>query len=88
MQGRADYTKINEMLTVMGDNFWINPILLIAPVLVVVMVILKIPAISGLIDYGTRCYILIYSRVWACDVVGFVHYGYESATGHEMVDAL
>ena len=47
--GELDYTKINEMLTVMGDNFWINPILLIAPVLVVVMVILKIPAIPGLI---------------------------------------
>ena len=48
--GELDYTKINEMLTVMGDNFWINPILLIAPVLVVVMVILKIPAIPGLIE--------------------------------------
>jgi len=87
--GELDYTKINEMLTVMGDNFWINPILLIAPVLVVVMVILKIPAIPGLI--GATALGVIFSFIQGfglADVVGFVHYGYESATGHEMVDAL
>lgn len=87
--GELDYTKINEMLTVMSDNFWINPILLIAPVLVVVMVILKIPAIPGLI--GATALGVIFSFIQGfglADVVGFVHYGYESATGHEMVDAL
>jgi len=87
--GELDYTRINEILTVMSGEFWISPILLIAPALVIVMVVLKIPAIPGLI--GATGLGAIFSFVQGfglADVVDFIHYGYASDTGHEMVDEL
>ena len=40
--GNVDYIQINEMLKIFTENFWISPILLIAPIFVILMVILKI----------------------------------------------
>lgn len=87
--GELDYTKINEILAVMSDNFWISPIMLIAPILVIAMVVLKIPAIPGLIGATTLGVIFSFIQGFGlADIVEFVHYGFESATGHEMVDEL
>ena len=47
--GTIDTDNINKILTTIEANFYISPILLIAPVLVIVMVILKIPPLPALL---------------------------------------
>ncbi|MDF2522300.1 MAG: nhaC, partial [Clostridia bacterium] len=43
-----DTTSINELLNLMSTNFNITPLLLLVPVIVIVIVAMKIPAIPGL----------------------------------------
>jgi len=45
----ADVSVINGILEGLSANFTISPLLLLAPVLVIVMVVLKVPAIPGLV---------------------------------------
>ncbi len=47
--GSADTNQITEILKVIEANFKITPILLIPPILVVLMVVFKVPAIPGLL---------------------------------------
>lgn len=44
-----DYAAINELLTVIKGNFSISLLMLIPPVIVILMVVFKVPAIPGLI---------------------------------------
>lgn len=44
-----DYAAINELLTIIKANFSINLLMLIPPIIVILMVVFKVPAIPGLI---------------------------------------
>lgn len=44
-----DYEQINQLLDVIKANFTVSPIMFIPPVLVILMVVFKVPAIPGLI---------------------------------------
>jgi len=48
-KGSADIQLVTDILNVLESNFKITPILLIPPVLVILMVVFKVPAIPGLI---------------------------------------
>lgn len=47
--GTLDTENINSILNTIDANFYISPILLIAPVLVIIMVVLKIPPLPALL---------------------------------------
>lgn len=44
-----DYDQINQLLEVIRANFTVSPMMFIPPVLVILMVVFKVPAIPGLI---------------------------------------
>lgn len=46
--GNADTSQVSEIMSLMNDNFYISPILIIPPVLVILMVVFKVPALPGL----------------------------------------
>ncbi len=46
--GTIDPTQINEIQSILGDTFNLNPALLLVPVIVIVIVVMKTPAIPGL----------------------------------------
>ncbi len=50
--GEIDQVGIDSMLSALDATYSINPILLIAPILVIVMVVMKVPAIPGLFMGG------------------------------------
>jgi NhaC family Na+:H+ antiporter len=77
-------------MSVLAINFTINPILLIPPFSVILMVIFKIPALPGLMGgvfLGAIC-ALIFQGATLAEVVNAMHYGYVGETGVEAVDTL
>ncbi len=85
-----DTNSINTMLNTLSEQFTISPLLLIPPVLVIVMVVMKVPAIPGLIG-GTvlgGLFAAIFQGAGMTDIIGSAHYGYASETGLEAIDSL
>lgn len=85
-----DATNIDLIVNGLNANFNINIIMLIPPVLVIALVILKIPAIPGLLA-GTvigGIFAAAFQGASLGDIINAAHYGYESATGIELLDSL
>lgn len=85
-----DTAAINEILSLMNENFVINPLLLLVPVIVIVLVARKVPAIPGLFIgtlLGGVAAIALQGASFA-DVLNAMQNGVESATGNEMLDEL
>lgn len=85
-----DMAGINEVLTTLSSSFNISPILLIPPLLVILMVAFKIPAIPGLsggVLLGMFFGITMQGSSMG-DLVNAAHYGFLSETGVAAVDDL
>lgn len=85
-----DTNSVNVILGTLSEQFTISPFLLIPPILVIVMVVLKVPAVPGLIG-GTilgGIFAAIFQGVGMEAIIKAAHYGFESATGIESVDSL
>jgi NhaC family Na+:H+ antiporter len=85
-----DTASINEILELMSQNFNINPILLLVPVIVIVMVAMKAPAIPGLF-IGTLLgglAAIAFQGATIGDVMGAMQNGVTSETGNVVLDTL
>jgi len=85
-----DTAAIDAILTGLSSQFTISPVLLIPPVLVIVMVVLKTPAIPGLIG-GTilgGIFAAIFQGAGMSEIIEAAHYGFESTTGVVAIDEL
>lgn len=85
-----DTSAINEILTLMSENFSINPLLLLVPVIVIVMVAKKVPAIPGLF-IGTLLgglAAMIFQGASFASVTDAMQYGVVSETGNALIDEL
>ena len=88
--GSLETQNIDTMLSTMQDHFFIHPILLLPPCLVIIMVIRKIPPLPALLGgtaIGGFFAIATQSKSLA-DVIEAAHTGYMSETGVVMVDEL
>ncbi len=88
--GSIDSQNIQVILTTLKTNFFIHPILLLPPLLVIVMVIKKIPPLPALLG-GTvlGCLFGMISQSQSlADVILAAKSGYVSETGVAMVDDL
>lgn len=85
-----DTASINQVLEGMSAQFNINPILLLAPILVIVMVVLKVPAIPGLFG-GTLLGALMAVVFQGADlgsILSVMNDGFVSESGIEVIDSL
>lgn len=86
-----DSTQINLMKDTLLSSFnTLSPILLMAPALVILMVVFKVPALPGLL-IGTLLggfMAMIFQGSSIGDVINAMHYGYLSETGVSLVDDL
>jgi len=85
-----DVANINALLELMSQNFNITPLLLIVPVLVIVMVAKRMPAIPGLFIgtlLGGLAAILFQGATFA-DVMDAMQNGVVSETGNAIIDEL
>jgi NhaC family Na+:H+ antiporter len=93
--GSADMSDVEVIRGAMVDNFNINPILLICPVLVIVIIALRVPPLPGLIGgvaIGTILGMAL-QGLHIGEFMAIMHYGYEfggdaAVIGEEMFDRL
>lgn len=85
-----DTTNIDIILSGLAGSFNISPWLMLPPIIVIVLVVLKMPALPGLIS-GTvigGLFAAIFQGAGLGDIIDALHYGFVSETGLEMVDEL
>ncbi|NCB41048.1 MAG: Na+/H+ antiporter NhaC [Clostridia bacterium] len=89
--GNADMSQVESLMSVMSDNFYISPILILPPLLVIAMVVLKVPALPGLfggVVLGGIC-ALAFQGANIGELATIITYdGFLSETGNEFVDTL
>jgi len=85
-----DITQINTILSGLQTNFNITPWLLIPPIVVIVLVVKKIPAIPGLIAGAILggLFAMLFQSSSFGDVINVMNSGYVGNSGVEMVDEL
>lgn len=82
--------KINEIMAVMKQQFVISPWLLLVPVVVIVLVAKKVPALPALaagILMGWICHVFVQGGDVSV-AVKTLHDGYKIESGNEMIDKL
>ena len=85
-----DTAAINELLGLMDQTFNINPLLLLVPVIVIVLVAMKVPAIPGLF-LGTLLgglAAIVFQGASVGDVFNAMQNGFTSETGNVILDDL
>jgi NhaC family Na+:H+ antiporter len=81
---------VETILSTLKSNFFVHPILLLAPLLVIVMVVKKVPPLPALLA-GTflgGIFAMVTQSGSLAGVISAAHSGYVSQTGVEMVDDL
>lgn len=82
--------RIDEVMQIMQKNFVISPWLLLVPVIVIILVAKKIPALPALmagITMGWFCHVFVQGGDIG-EAVRTLHDGYKIQSGHEMIDKL
>lgn len=85
-----DTSNIDIILSGITSNFNITPWLILPPIIVIVLVLLKMPALPGLIS-GTvigSIFAAIFQGAGLGDIIDAAHYGFSVDTGVVMVDDL
>lgn len=87
----VDMSQVDSLMSAMRDNFYISPILIIPPLLVIAMVVFKVPALPGLfggVILGVLCAIAFQGADLGELVTITAYEGFVSETGNEFVDSL
>ena len=88
--GQIDVGGITDIQAALADNFNLSPIMALPPLLVIVIVIFKVPAIPGLLA-GTflgGLFAFIFQGAGLGEIIDAAHYGYGIDSGVEIVDDL
>ena len=82
--------EINMMLTTLGEQFNISLLLFIPPIVVIAIVIMRVPAIPGLMGGVVLggIFAMIFQGAALGDIIDAAHYGYYMESGYEIVDDL
>ena len=88
--GVIESQNIETILTTLKAHFFIHPILLLAPLMVIVMVILKIPPLPALLggSFLGGIFAALAQSESLANIISAAHFGYEADTGVVMVDEL
>ncbi len=88
--GVLESENVETIVSTIKSNFFVHPILLLPPCLVIVMVVKKIPPLPALLG-GTALggiFAMLAQSSSLAEVIGAAHSGFVSQTGVEMVDDL
>ncbi len=85
-----DKTNIDIILNGLSSSFVISPFLLIPPIMVIVMVVKKVPALPGLIggSFLAAIFALVVQKASLAAVVTAAYSGFTSETGMATIDKL
>ncbi len=85
-----DVAGINQLLGGLAEQFAINPLLFIPPLVVILMVVFKVPAIPGLIGGVVlgAVFAAVFQGAGMSAIIEASHYGFVSETGIVAIDEL
>lgn len=85
-----DTANIDMILDGIASNFNISPLLILPPIIVIVLAVLKVPALPGLITGSVigGLFAGLFQGAALGDIIDAAHYGFAADTGVEMVDEL
>lgn len=86
----VDLGAMNELTENVAENFTVSPMLLLIPVIVIIMALLKIPAMIGLITGSLLAALvsLLFQDASIASIVETMHYGFVADTGNETLNSL
>ena len=85
----TDWGAVNNILAALESNFNISPLTLLPPLLVIILSVLKIPAIVALmISYLTAALLLSLLKEQVLEILNRIASGFVSNTGLDVVDRL
>ncbi len=87
----VDMSQVEALMSTLKENFYISPILIIPPLLVIAMVVFKVPAIPGLLGgviLGALCAVGFQGAVMGDIVANIAYGGFVSETGNVFIDEL
>lgn len=90
VSGEINHTQLDLFLNTINGSFNMTPLLLIPIIVLVVLIIRKTPAVlaMGIAALLGVIFAMIFQHASLGDAVTYLHYGYKSASGVEMVDKL
>lgn len=88
--GEANQESIAKLFEGLHGQFAISPALLLVPVLVIVMVLLKVPALISLFAGAALggLFAMLFQGATLAATVNVMHYGYTSESGNAIMDEL
>lgn len=89
--GEYDPTMVNQLSDAIEGNFKVmNPVLLLPILVIIVVAVMKLPALPGvLLVSGIGCvFAVVFQGASFSDCITMVHYGYSAETGNELADTL
>lgn len=90
LSDNADLSSMESLTSKIAETFNISSILLLIPVIVIVMAVLKIPAMIGLITGSLMASLisLTVQHASLADVVDTMHHGFHAETRNKALDSL
>lgn len=90
VKGSADAGKVNLILNTLQENFYISPILLIPPVIVIWLAIKKVSSLPTMVISSiiAATLAIIFQGSNITDVTNIMNYGFTGKTGVKVVDDL
>lgn len=89
-EGESNSESIDVILTTLKESFNLNPILLLPPLLIILMVIFRLNALPALLGaaFIGAVFALIFQQTSPTQLVDIAQGGYSASTGNETVDDL
>lgn len=86
----VDVENINTISSALLNAFNFNPVLLVLPAFLIVIVVKKIPALIGLSISALLGFIfaIVFQGVGLTDIMNYMHYGYVADTGIDAVNSI
>ncbi len=90
VKGSADTSQVRLILTTLKENYFINPVLLIPPVVVIVLAVKKVASLPTMIISAIIAAILamIFQGATLTSITNVMNYGFSGDTGVAVVDKL
>ncbi|MCG8483596.1 MAG: Na+/H+ antiporter NhaC [Clostridia bacterium] len=88
--GTVDTNQINAILTGLRDNYFVSPIALIPPILVIVLAVKKVSGLAVMVIASVigAIFAMIFQGIGLGEMLSILNYGFTSSTGVAEVDAL
>lgn len=85
-----DNQQVETILTGLKENYWINPVTMVPPIMIIVMAVKKMSGLAAMVlgSLVGMIFAMIFQGYGLSEMLNFMNYGFTSETGISEVDAL